>query len=243
VLINLTSLNINREVFMKRNLKVTGLLMILALFSVFMISSCSEDNTPSGTNDMNVDSYDQMVAYEGFDEVELYEATIDDEPALIYPVGDQDLDPANIDRRERMRDQRPDKRHPLRMFGPVFREMELTEEQRLALRPIFQSHFECVKELMIQLRQSEREIIADAREERRAIIEQLRNEEITREEARELLRQLNMETREALRTNPLREEIRESLQDCREALLENIAELLTEEQLEIWNEWLERWQD
>lgn len=224
-------------------LKSSMLILALAAFALLGLTSCNEGDLPVDTDLPGImQQADDFIAYESLEASELKDATIEAEPALITPDCDNNLEMPDSRRGEQMRGPKPP-RHPFRMFGQIFREMEMTQEQMEALRPFFEDHIACTRELLMALRESEREILEAAREERAAILAQLRNEEITREEARELLQALNLETRTALQENPLREETRLALKDCRDALLENIASVLTEEQLILWEEWLAQFED
>ena len=96
---------------------------------------------------------------------------------------------------------------------------------------------------MLALKEAEREILQAANQERREIFQQLRDGDITRAEARELLRQLHQELKETLDNDPDVQEARENLRDCFITLFENIEGELTEEQLEKWERWLEFYQE
>ena len=220
---------------MKR-FKKYGLLLILAAVSALMINSCSESNNPAGG--MGAGAEMEYIAYDGFDEATFQDATMESEPMLLTPESDEYCMYADDNRRGKQKMQRPDRRPPVFEFMRVFRAMELTDEQKAELRPFFEAHFACASDLLLTLRESERAIIQSAREERQSIMAQFRAGELTREEAIAELRQLNLRTKQALLENPEREAAREALKECRDLLLENIASILTEEQLLIWEEWL-----
>lgn len=217
-------------------LKSSILIIALAAFALLGLTSCNKDDNPIDSEVLSMIQDDSYISFEEFAASDYKDATIEAEPELLTPEEDNYLESRPP---QRPGEARPP-RHPFQVFGPVFRAMEMSQDQLQSLRPYFEEHNGCVRELLIALRESEREILLAARQERAAILAQLRNEEITREEARELLQALNLETRTALRENPLREETRLALIACRETLLENIASILTEEQLEIWEEWLAR---
>jgi hypothetical protein len=73
---------------------------------------------------------------------------------------------------------------------------------------------------------------------RREILEQLRNEEIEREEAMAHLRELTRATHEAIRNNPASAALREATCDCRADLFDAIESVLNDEQLEAWDRWV-----
>ena len=129
------------------------------------------------------------------------------------------------------------------MLNKILRRLNLSEEQIALVREYMQAHKDCVEEILTALRESEREIMQSAREERQAIMLQLQNGEITREEANALIRQLNQATREALQNNPVRLEAEAALEDCREAFFASIREILTEDQQLLWDEWVENFSE
>jgi len=140
----------------------------------------------------------------------------------------------------------PDNRFkPQKRFflGRILSALDLTEEQRAAISEDLQAHHDCMTEAMLALREAEYELISVANEQRRAIYEQLRNGEITREEAQELIRGIFEELREDLENDEDVQAARAAIEACFDTLFDNIAAELTEEQLALWNEWLENYQE
>ncbi len=122
-------------------------------------------------------------------------------------------------------------------FGPLFTRLNLTEEQRAATNDLLAKHAECVKAVLTRLRAAEREILDAARKESEDIIAKARAGEISREEARTALRELNKSTREALRNLQARAAASTSMKACDEAFVTSLAEILTEDQvykLRVW---------
>lgn len=135
------------------------------------------------------------------------------------------------------------KKHKRFFLGRILRALDLSDEQKETIHDYLIAHHDCIREWMLALKEAEREILQAANEERREIFEQLRNGDITRAEARELLRQLHQDLKETLDNDPDVQEARENLRDCFVTLFENIEGELTEEQLEKWERWLEFYQE
>jgi hypothetical protein len=135
------------------------------------------------------------------------------------------------------------KPHKRFFLGRILRALDLSEEQRAAISEDLLAHHDCMREAMLALREAEYELISAANEDRRAIYEQLRNGELTREEAQEAIRQIFEDLRNDLENDEGVQAARAAVEDCFDTLFENIAGELTEEQLEMWNEWLENYEE
>jgi len=128
-------------------------------------------------------------------------------------------------------------------LGRILKELNLTEEQKAQVREFFNQYRECVKAAMMALRESEKQIIDQANQARRQVMEQLKNGEIDRQTAMEQLRQINQRTREALLNNPVRQQTLEQLKNCWETLITNIKNILTEEQNALFDQLLAKYRD
>ncbi len=126
-------------------------------------------------------------------------------------------------------------------LGRILKQLNLTDEQKEQVRTFLQEYRDCVKNAMMTLRQSERQIIEQANQERLQIRERLQNGEITKEEAYQLMRQLNERLRQALMNNPVRQEVIQMLKDCYSTLIDNIKSILTPEQLQLFEELLAKY--
>ena len=123
-------------------------------------------------------------------------------------------------------------------LGAILHAMKLTEEQREQVRELMDAHRECAREPLAAICENSRDIIEDANEQRRAILEAAKAGEITREEAHEQIMALNQATREASRENPDNQEAFEALCDCKLALFDGIRPILDEEQQAVWDAWV-----
>ncbi len=123
-------------------------------------------------------------------------------------------------------------------LGRIFRDLDLTEQQRTDLHDLMAAHRECVQEPLQAFRDANQDIIDAANEQRQAIMDALQNGDITREEAREQLRELSESTRELIRNNPENEPFRQALCACKLAHFDNVRAILDETQQASWDAWV-----
>jgi hypothetical protein len=209
---------------------------MLAVFAAAMligISSCSEEG-----NSLNKSS---DAAYFNAPQFTLntYEETSTQD--LMGFDMDQEFQFFGNDQRRNPKDKfRPQKQFPL---GRILAALDLTEEQRTAISEHLRAHHDCMREAMLALREAEFAIISAANEDRREIHEQFRNGEITREEARDDIRAIYTQLREDLDNNEEVLDARQAVRDCFETLFGNIEEELDEDQKELWESWLENYEE
>lgn len=147
-----------------------------------------------------------------------------------------DVEEGSIENEMRLRHPEGDgARHPL---SRLFHALQLTDDQKATARRLVAAHEDCVHTVLERLRASEDEILAPFREERAAIVAKVRAGELTREEARRLLRQLAIDAREALKANPLRERAHAALENCRTTFYRSLRAILTDEQAAILDRWI-----
>ncbi len=160
-----------------------------------------------------------------------------------------DFSEANFDKPAMLLSPNDDPFYPMRPIkymtplGRILLQLNLTDEQKEQVKDFLAQYRDCVKNAMIALRESEREIIAQANQERRQVMEQLQNGEIDRQTAWELMKQINQRTREALMNNPVRQQTLEQLKDCWDTLVANIKSILTDEQNALFDELLAKYRD
>lgn len=205
-----------------------------ALVVMLIMASCSNDgvNTPSETSSTDVFS-PSFVISDLSNPIDVYSCTEDNEP--FYTMNGERPD-------DRGRGHQ-DRRMPIKFrgmplnLGRIVYSMQLDEEQKATLREFMSDYHDCMVAARASVRELIDPIMQEAREERRAIMEALKEGELTREEAKAALDELNAGIRlqiEALNVDEL-------YCACLLALLENIQENLnlTEEQLEKFLAWYE----
>jgi hypothetical protein len=129
-------------------------------------------------------------------------------------------------------------RSPGSHLAPILRELDLDEEQREEIRGLLMIHRMRIRMALEGLREANQPLIDQANAERRAIVAQFQAGEITREEAREMLRELNARTREAIRNNPDNAPFLRAICDSRIELFGEIRQVLDDDQRAVWDAWV-----
>ena len=210
-----------------------NLLIATTVALALMISSCSE--SPNATENFSNNDY-QSFAIADFNPsgFELQEATLESDFALT-PIIEGEF--ANYDRLT-PNDKKPPQVHKMMAIGMILRQLKLTDEQIEKVKELIMSHRRCEAEWLKLLQQSRREIMMKGQTARQEIMAKYKAGEITREEAGKLIYQLNMRIREALANNPVNEQVRAGLKDCWDIFIKSIKDILDEEQLALFEQWL-----
>lgn len=137
---------------------------------------------------------------------------------------------------------RSDSAHP-HPFGRLLAALNLSDDQAVAVRSLMQAHRTCVQAALEVHRAAMDELLADAKAQRDAIKAQLEAGEITREEARAAMRELNASVREAIKASGLREQAREMMKACDDEFYAALNEILTDEQKVLLERWMARGSD
>lgn len=122
----------------------------------------------------------------------------------------------------------------------ILKKLKLTADQKSQAKIFLEQQRECTELAIKALRLSEKEIIQNANVERKAIMQQLKDSTISKDSARILLKALGESTRLAIKNNPAREAAELAMKECRETFIENMNGILTEEQLIIWQQFLDK---
>lgn len=137
----------------------------------------------------------------------------------------------------------PNKKMDKYDFRGFFRSIQLTPDQRAAIQTYMEAFRDCQREAFAALRASELEILQNANTQRLDIRAKLAAGEIDTATARTMLHELAVDTREAIRDNPLRAQTLESIKDCYETLFDNIRSQLNERQLAKFEKFIEKLKD
>lgn len=212
-----------------KNLKLL-MAILLSSIALILMQSCNTDSNPASSS--SDDSFQSFAVYNyDVSDFTLQDATLDNDFIL------EDCQPMRPDLGDSKEGKQPKFNKRVILFR-VFNEMNLSDEQKQAIRLLMTNHILCEMEWFKMLQEARKPIMEAARLERAAIMEQAKAGEITRKEASELIRQLNIRVRAAIAALEVNEEVREGLLLCKEEFFAAIAELLTEEQLVIWERFL-----
>ncbi|MGH7493526.1 MAG: hypothetical protein ACREOO_14205 [bacterium] len=209
--------------------RLKSALLGLAWLALAGLTACQQSLSPEENSEAtNLDSPELAVA--GFDDfmANVEGATLDKEMG-ISPV---------------FHGGRFHHRRPGFLFGPgahvgrILRELAVSREQITQIREQLQAQRTCAREPLENLRAANQDLIDAANAQRRAVLDSVRNGELTREEAHARLKTINDSTRQAIRDNPDNAPFLQTLCDCRNTLFAGIRALLTEAQQTQWDEWV-----
>ncbi len=204
-------------------LQKTGLIATLVLLLVVGLSSCNTDNSTVAPTS---NSTDLMMIDNSATPSEVVDATLD-QPMQMRPPFD---DRGGKDMGNR------------KMFNPLFRviqAMQLSPEQMEQFRALLKQRNDCITEALKILRESEKAIIEGYRAQYQELYEKAKAGEITREQFRAQIRELNQQVRTALQENPVRERVMAMIKNCDEEFNASVETLLDETQLAIWKKFWE----
>ncbi len=127
-----------------------------------------------------------------------------------------------------------------KQLGLIFRRLDLTEAQVTDIRALMKTYHESLRPLLVAFQDANKEIVKAANEKRKAIMEDLKNGVITRQQANEKLRILNNETKQKIKDNPASIRITNQICQLNKKLMEDIKALLTSEQVVKWDQMTKR---
>jgi Spy/CpxP family protein refolding chaperone len=210
--------------------RLTVLLIAVFAAGLVIFSACNKLDNPTNPNTEGL-VYNANIPYETEMNCpsDLSEATLE-KPAMLLVPKDDPLYP-----------ERPIKY--MVPLGRILKQLNLTDEQKTQIQEFMLQYRDCVKSALATLRESEKPIIEAANQQRRQVLEQLKNGEIDRTTAMQRLREINQQTRDALINNPVREQVLQQLKDCWDTLINNIKGILTQDQLTLFEQLLANFKD
>jgi hypothetical protein len=120
------------------------------------------------------------------------------------------------------------------MISKVMRELQLTDAQIELLKGFNTAHRDCIELTMQTWRDAVSPIMEKANAERKLIMDDLKNNVITRQEAYDKLKVLNEAMHTEIDALGLKDTIKLAIDACNQTLLDSIKGMLTPEQLVIW---------
>lgn len=207
-------------------------LVLLAIFSIatFAFVSCNKGTDPIGPDtpewftNVSIPDEDEMAIPSDFSECTM------ENPAFMMGPKDDPLYP-----------ERPIKY--MTPLGRILHELHLDSLQKEQVKAFLAEYRDCVKNALATLRESEKAIIHNANEQRRQVLDSLKNGLIDRWEAYRRLMEINHQTRDALINNPVRQQVLQQLKDCFTTLINNIRNILNDEQKALFDELIQKYRD
>jgi hypothetical protein len=230
--------------FLEQNMRIAKTFLLATLITIFMVGLYSCDNLPT-SGDGPIESIglagsDYTIPDLDNSQSTLIDATIDSDFQLVEPEvyglngnGEGNGKGKGQKRGYKMRKRMHDP------FRTIMGELDLNEDQMTKLKGIVELHQNCIKDILMALRETEKELLGDLRIQREELVAQFKNGELERDAFVTAMRELNQQAREMLQNNPARIDACYKLNECRQAFFDAIAEMLTPEQLVIWQQWLE----
>ncbi len=123
-------------------------------------------------------------------------------------------------------------------LGPILVDLDLDASQRERIRELIREQHAQVRPLLESIRAVNAEIIQQANEDRRAIVDAFLDGTITRDDALTQVRELNEATQEAIRSNPANEPFLQRICGTRRGLFGRIRAILTDDQAVAWDAWV-----
>lgn len=218
---------------MKMNV-LKSLLIAVAVVSLFAINACNKavDSTDTSTGSINPTEY-VLAQYD----VSSYNVT---DASLNNDIAVETIVPPSADKPCIMGGNNTGFRPPMfaSPLGKILRDMKLTPDQLTQIKAFMKAHAECEFGWLKKLAVSQRAIIKDANDQRKVVIQKLKDSLMTPAEARAAIKDINIATREALKNNPVNADVKAGLKDCMDKFLADIESILTADQLVKWNKFL-----
>ncbi len=214
---------------MKLNKLTTGIFAILMVALMFSVSSCTKNPTDPTETGTYEDVFNFVSAGDYVEDISIQGASLERPMALENEVT------AELAEEGRLFGGRV----PQFTFRFIFKQLQLTEEQLALVKEVMIAHRDCEKNARIAFHTAIAEIIAEANAQRQSIIQQVKDGAITKEEARELLKALNEETKAKIEETGAIETLQAALKDCTETMIAAMHEILDDKQDAIFDKWLE----
>jgi Spy/CpxP family protein refolding chaperone len=229
-------------------MKLSTTITVLAVLALALtLSACSDRNSVNGPRQMNFDVaqfaiVDYTDIQNGIEDATPETDMIFNSTLLSYGFmdGDRPLMPGDPALRGM-----PwfDRFNFGKHLGIVFRQLNLTDDQKTSVRDLAKTFQQNMKPLIQQFYEANKAIIQDANTKRRAIMDDVKSGKITREIAASQIKDLNQATRELIKNNPASQSVKVLMCAERDSLFSGVTAVLKGEQITKWKEWITRIQD
>ena len=231
---------------MKKIKLLTGIFS-LVFIQIFILSACKDKNTINAPQyeDFNSSNYVVFDITDVQNSVE--DATLDKGMSFNQSFFDfgfmqqnADFKPGNGPLRGNPWFDRFDFRKHL---GRIFHDLNLTDDQKLSIKGLMEIYHDSVKTYIDKFKAANQSIIDNANEQRKAIIADVKDSVITREEAKIKLDFLNRETRDKIENNPETQTIKADMCNLTKKLFDDISASFDADQLTKWNDFISKMPD
>lgn len=212
---------------MKSTLSLIAALIGLSL----AFNSCTDESIASDSDPItqSVDSgemhHENRLMMRNIDQADLDRPFIDDFDAFLSK---------HSDKKEKMEEKRS------KMKEKMEEKLNLTDEQKSQLQALREESKNCSISSRDKIKTIMEGIFAEANKDREEIKSQLNNGSISKDEAKSKMNSLKVEVKEEIKSNSELVALKEEIKSCHEANKEKVAEILTDEQIEILKEMKEK---
>jgi Spy/CpxP family protein refolding chaperone len=123
-------------------------------------------------------------------------------------------------------------------LGLLFRQLNLTDDQKTTIRDLAKTFHANMRPLVQQFHDANKDIISAANAKRRLIADSVKTGKITREVAAAELKTLNQETRDLIDANPASKRIKTAMCAERDKLFAGVRAVLDRDQITKWSDWV-----
>jgi Spy/CpxP family protein refolding chaperone len=128
-------------------------------------------------------------------------------------------------------------------LGFFFRQLNLTDDQKSAIRDLARTFHDNMRPLVRQFYDANKTIIQEANTSRKAIMDQVTAGTLTRAEAAVKIKDLNQKTRDKIKANPDSQPIKTEMCAERDKLFAGVKGKLQGDQITKWDNWIAKIKD
>lgn len=222
-----------------KNIITKSLVLTFSLFTILALTSCDRPRVNEPGEGMGIQS--EITDLEELNSLEVIGGDLEQQFEVEEIYAFEESPEGRPHREFGKRKSKKFKRELKKRFVKhIFDKMDLSREQLASVREFMKQNRDCSKEYFKEIRITTREIVIPFNDLRKSIIEQVKAGEMTKEEAKSEFQSMRADIKEKLHSSERLKELREALKKCREEFHENISSILTDEQLEIWLEFINR---
>ncbi len=216
-------------------MKLKHITLIISVIAILSLTACQDMQNPTGTDPTeSAIVMNNAVEIDGaLATAQVVECTFESD--AFVPGGDAIYENSRMDRKD-MGKGCPRKGGPKDrpMLGKVMRELQLTDAQIELLKGYNLAHRDCIELTMQTWRDAVAPVMEIANAAKKLVMDDLKNNVITRKEAYDKLKVINESMRAEIDALGMKDTIKLAIEDCNKALLASIEGMLTPDQLVIW---------
>jgi len=123
-------------------------------------------------------------------------------------------------------------------LGFLFRQLNLTDDQKTAIRDLSKNFHDTMRPLVRQFYEANKSLIEEANAQRKAVIDEVKAGTLTREEAAAKIKDLNQATRDKIHSNPASVTLKAAMCAERDSYYAGVKGVLVGDQITKWDNWI-----